>query len=60
MEDNKIYASDLSALGPIMQTIFREQHPNGMTREELEAVALEHNWARRVLYCVDAAKQSEE
>ena len=47
--EEKITAKDLAASGPIIQVLFENEYPDGLTLAEFEREALKHGWVARAL-----------
>ena len=49
MAENKIYKSeDLAICGFVIQKLFKEAYPNGLTASEIKTLAVKRKWMKRV------------
>ena len=49
MDENKIYkAEDVAICGFVIEKMFAESYPDGLTAPEIKAIAKKRNWMKRV------------
>ncbi len=49
MDEKKIYTSDdIAVCGFVMQKLFAEAYPNGLTASEIKTIAAKRKWMKRV------------